>query len=140
MTSASTEPASYRFTHSDTTSEAMTGYIVAVRGANTTTPEDAPVAHTSGQNSVFPSNPSVTTTSPSALVLWHEGLTGSAMSKVVASFGSTLLQSTEGTNSNSGVSVFLKTTPGTTATGQWRNSGGSSGADFHTLTVAVRPL
>jgi hypothetical protein len=24
--------------------------------------------------------------------------------------------------------------------GQWLNSGGSSGADFHTLTVAVRPL
>jgi hypothetical protein len=82
----------------------------------------------------------VTTTHPSALVLWHEGLTGSAMSKVVASFGATLLQSHEGTDSNSGVSVFLQATPGSTPTGQWRNSGGSSGADFHTLTVAARPL
>jgi hypothetical protein len=140
VTSASTEPASYRFTHSDTTAETMAGYIVAVRGANTTTPEDAPVAHASGLNTTFPSNPSVTTTSPSALVLWHESLTGSAMSKVVASFGSTLLQSTEGTDRNSGVAVFQKTTPGPTNTGQWRNRGGSSGADFHTLTVAVRPL
>ena len=139
VTSAGTEPASYRFTHSDTTSEAMTGYIVAVRGASTTTPEDAPVAHTSGLDSRFPSNPSVTTTSTSALVLWHEGLTGSAM-EVVASFGSTLLQKTEATNRNSGVAVFQKITPGLTNTGQWRNNFGSNGADFHTRTVAVRPL
>jgi hypothetical protein len=52
----------------------------------------------------------------------------------------TLLQSTEGTDRNSGVSVFLQVTPGPTAIGQWRNRGGSNGADFHTLTVAVRPL
>jgi hypothetical protein len=139
VTSASTEQLSERFTHTDTTAEAMSGYIVAVRGANPVTPEDAPVAHAAGLNTTFPSNPSVTTSSPNALVLWHEGLTGLALSKAVASFGSTLLQSTEGANRNSGVAVFLKTTPGPTATGQWRNSGGSSGSDFHTLTVAVRP-
>ena len=97
------------------------------------------MAHASGLDNRFPSNPSVTTTSPSALVLSHEGVTGSAMSRVVASFGTTLLQSTEGANSNSGVTSFLKATPGSTGTGQWLNSGGSSGADFHTLTVAVRP-
>jgi hypothetical protein len=140
VTDASTEPLSERFTHTDNTAETMTAYIVAVRGANPVTPEDAPVAHASGLDTTFPSNPSVTTSSPSALVLWHEGLTGQAMSKVVASFGTTLLESHEGTGSNSGVSVFLKITPGPTAIGQWRNSGGSSGADFHTLAVAVRPL
>lgn len=140
VTDASSEPLSERFTHTDTTAEAMSGYIVAVRGANTTTPEDAPVAHTSGLNNTHPSNPSVTTTSPSALVLFHEGVTGAAMSKVVAPFGATLLQSTQGTDRNSGVSVFLQTASGPTFTGQWLNSGGASGADFHTLTVAVRPL
>jgi hypothetical protein len=140
VTSASTEPASYRFTHSDTTAEAMSGYIVAVRGANTTTPEDAPVVHADGINNRTPSTPSVTTTSPSTLVLFHQGVTGAAMSKVVAPFGTTLLQSSQGTDRNSGVSIFRQATPGATGARQWLNSGGASGADFHMLTVAVRPL
>jgi hypothetical protein len=139
VTSASTEPRSERFTHSDTTAETMSGYIVAVRGANPATPEDVPVAHASGIDNPHPSNPSVTTVSPSALVLLHEGLTAQAMSKVITPFDTTLLQSTEGTDRNSGVSVFLQVTPGPTNIGQWRNSGGLSTADFHTLTVAVRP-
>jgi hypothetical protein len=140
VTSASTEPTSYRFTHSDTTAEAMSGYIVAVRGANTTTPEDAPVTHASGGNDPQPSSPTLTTTSPSALVLFHQGVTGAAMSKVVAPFGSTLLQSTQGADRNSGVSISLRATPGATGARQWLNSGGASGADWHTLSVAVRPL
>jgi hypothetical protein len=139
VTSASTESRSERFTHSDTTAETMSGYIVAVRGANPATPEDVPVAHASGIDNPHPSNPSVTTVSPSALVLLHEGLTAQAMSKVITPFDTTLLQSTEGTDRNSGVSVFLQVTPGPTNIGQWRNSGGLSTADFHTLTVAVRP-
>jgi hypothetical protein len=139
VTSASTEPRSERFTHTDGTAEEMSGYIVAVRGANTATPEDAPVAHAAGLDNRFPSSPSVTTTSPSALVLRHAGMTGQAMSQVAASFETTLLQSTEGTDRNSGVSVFFKVTPGPTNTTQWRNTGGSPGTDFHTLTVAVRP-
>jgi hypothetical protein len=140
VTDASTEPLSERFTHTDTKAEAMTAYIVAVRGANPVTPEDAPVAHTSGVNTPQPRSPSVTTTSPSALVLVHEGVTGLAMSKVVAPFGTTLLQSTQGANSNSGVAIFLQATPGPTPTGQWLNSGGSSSASFHTRAVAIRPL
>jgi hypothetical protein len=140
VTSASTEQATERFTHTDTTTEKMTGYIVAVRGANPVTPEDAPVAHLSGLDSLSPTNPSVTTVSPSALVLWHEGLTGKAVSSLTARFGVTLLQATKATDSNSGVAVFLQNTPGATPTGEWLNSGGSSSADFHTLTVAVRPL
>ncbi len=138
VTSASTEPTSERFTHTDTKAEAMTASIVAVRGANPTTPEDAPVAHLSGVN-LGPTNPSVTTVSPNALVLWHEGVTGKAMSEVVARFG-TMLQATLATNSNSGVEDFRQTTPGATPTVDWLNSGGSSSAEFHTLTVAVRPL
>ena len=142
VTSASTEPLSERFTHTDTRAEAMSAYIVAVRGANPTTPEDAPVAHLSGQNNLFPSNPSVTTVSPNALVIWHEGLTGKAMFDINPTFGTTLLQSTEATDSNSGVAVFLRTTPVLIGSNfvAWQNSGGSSTADFHTLTVAVRPL
>jgi hypothetical protein len=140
VTSASTEPRSERFTHTDGTAEEMSGYIVAVRGANPATPEDAPVAHAAGIDNRSPSNPSVTTTSPSALVLFHQGVTGTAMSKVGApSFDTTLLQSTEGTDRNSGVAILFKVTPGLTTPTQWRNSGGSSGAEFHTLTIAVRP-
>jgi hypothetical protein len=37
-------------------------------------------------------------------------------------------------------SLAYEATPGTTGTGQWLNSGGSSGADAHTLAVAIRPL
>jgi hypothetical protein len=140
VTSAATEPASYRFTHSDTSAEAMSGYIAAVRGANTTTPEDAPIGHVARTNNRFPGAASVTTTSPFALVLTHEGLTGSAMSRIVAPFKFTLLQSTQGTNRNSGLSIFLQATPGATNTLQWLNNGGSSGAESHTLSVAVRPL
>jgi hypothetical protein len=140
VTDASTEQLSERFTHTDTTAEAMSGYIVTVRGANPTTPEDAPVGHTDGIDNRIPRTPSITTTSPSALVLFHQGLTGTAMSRVVAPFGSTLLQSTQGTNRNSGVAAFRLATPGATGTRQWLNSGGSSGAEFHMLSVAVRPL
>jgi hypothetical protein len=140
VTDASSEPLSERFTHTDTTAEAMSGYIVTVRGANPTTPEDAPVVHTDGIDNRIPRSPSITTTSPSALVLFHQGLTGTAMSRVVAPFGSTLLQSTLGTNRNSGVAAFRPTTPSTSGTEQWLNSGGSSGAEFHMLSVAVRPL
>jgi len=140
VTSASTEQLTERFTHTDTTAEAMTAYIVAVRGANPVTPEDAPVAHLSGLDSPNPTNPSVTTVSRSALVLWHEGLTGRAMSRVDSPFPATLLQATEATDSNSGVAVLLQTTPGATLPGNWLNRGGASSADFHTLTVAVRPL
>jgi hypothetical protein len=140
VTSASTEPASYRFTHTDTTAEKMSGYIVAVRGANTATPEDAPVAHAFGTDTTNPGDPSVTTSSPLALVLWHEGVTGSAMTRVAAQRGSALLQSTKAADRNSGVSVLLQVTPGPTGIGHWGNSGGSSGAAVHTLTVAVRPL
>jgi hypothetical protein len=140
VTSASTEQLSERFTHTDTKAEAMTGYIVAVRGANPVTPEDAPVAHLSGLDTSSPTDPSVTTVSPNALVLWHEGLTGRAVSSVAAQFGGTLLQATKATDSNSGVAAFLQTIPGATPPAQWRNNGASNGADFHTLTVAVRPL
>jgi hypothetical protein len=140
VTSASTEQLSERFTHTDTTAETMSAYIVAVRGANPVTPEDAPVAHLSGLDNLGPTSPSVTTVSPSALVLWHEGLTGRAVSRLAAQFGATLLQATEATDSNSGVAVFLQTTPGATPTGQWRNIDAASSADFHTRTLAVRPL
>jgi hypothetical protein len=140
VTSAAAEPASYRFTHSDTSAEAMSGYIVAVRGANTIRPEDAALGHVARTNNRSPGAASVTTTTPFALVLTHEGLTGSAMSRIVAPFRSTLLQSTQGTNRNSGVSIFLQAAPGATNTLQWLNNGGSSGAESHTLTVAVRPL
>ena len=139
MTSASTEQLSERFTHTDTSTEAMTDYNEAVRGANPVTPEDAPVAHLSGLDNLGPTAPSVTTVSPNALVMWHEGLTGKAMSELIARFG-TLLQATGATNSNSAVEVFRQTTPGASPTVDWLNSGGSSSADFHTLTVAVRPL
>jgi hypothetical protein len=116
----------------------MSAYIVAVRGANPVTPEDAPVAHLSGLD-LGPTNPSVTTVSPNALVLWHEGLTGRAVSELGARFG-TQLQATHATDSNSGVEVFRQTTPGATPTVDWLNFDGSSSADFHTRTVAVRPL
>jgi len=140
VTSASTEQTTERFTHTDTTAQTMTGSIVAVRGANPVTPEDVPVVHTSGQNNRQPNGPTLTTVSPSDLVLVHEGLTGSAMSKVVAPFGTMLLQATQVTNGNSGVSIFFDATAGLTGTGQWLNSGGSSGADFHVRAVAIRPL
>jgi len=140
VTSAATEQLSERFTHTDTTAEAMSAYIVAVRGANPATPEDAPVAHLSGLDTSIPTNPSVTTVSPNALVLWHEGLTGRAVSSVTPRFGVTLLQSTGATDSNSGVAVFRPFRPGATSSGQWLNSGAANSADFHTLTVAIRPL
>lgn len=139
VTSAATTQLSARFTHTDNTAEAMSAYVVVVRGANTITPEDAPAAHVSGLDNIHPRNPSVTTTTPSALVLVFEGLTGQAMS-IVAPFQATLLQSTQATNRNSGVSVFLQTTPGATPQTQWLNNGGSNGADFHAHTVAIRPL
>jgi hypothetical protein len=139
VTSASTEQLSERFTHTGTRAEAMSAYIVAVRGANPVTPEDAPVAHLAGLDDLGPTSPSVTTVSPNALVLRHEGVTGRAMSELTARFG-TLLQATLATDSNSGVEVFVQTTPGATSIVDWLNSGGSSSADFHTLTVAVRPL
>jgi hypothetical protein len=138
--SASTEQTTERFTHTDTTAQTMTGSIVAVRGPNPVTPEDAPVVRTSGQNNRQPNGPTLTTVSPSDLVLVHEGVTGSAMSKVVAPFGTMLLQATQVTNGNSGVSIFFDATAGLTGTGQWLNSGGSSGADFHVRAVAIRPL
>jgi len=61
------------------------------------------------------------------------------MSELIAPFG-TLLQATEATDSNSGVEAFRQTTPGATLGVDWRNIGAASSADFHTLTVAVRPL
>jgi len=140
VTSAGAEPPSYRWTHTDNTAEPMSGYIVAVRGASTTAPEDAPVAHAAGINNARPSSPSVTTTSPSALVLVHEGLTRGALSSVVTPWDTTLLQASTGTDRNSGVAAFLQPTPGATGLRQWQNTGGFSGADWHTVTVAVRPL
>ena len=140
VTAASTEPASYRFTHTDNTAEPMSGFIVAVRGASTTTPEDAPVAHAAGINDATPSTPSVTTSTPSALVLTHEGLTRTAMSSIVTPWDTTLLQSSRGTHRNSGVAAFLQPTPGATGTRQWRNTGGAPGPEWHTVTLAVRPL
>jgi hypothetical protein len=139
VTAASAEPASYRWTHTDNTSEPMSGTIVAVRGASTTTPEDAPVTHADGINNPRPSSPSVTTSSPSALVLVHEGLTRGAMSSIVTPWNTTLLQSSKGTDRNSGVAAFLQPAPGATGPRQWMNTGGFSGADWHTVTVAVRP-
>jgi hypothetical protein len=140
VTAASSEPASHRWTHTDTTAEPMTGYIVAIRGASTTTPEDAPVAHADGVNWPYPNSPSVTTTSPSALVLTHQGVTRAALSSVVSPWDTTLLQATRGTDRNSGVAAFLKVTPGATGIRQWRNNGGASGPEWHATTVAVRPL
>jgi len=139
VTAASAEPASYRFTHSDNTSEPMAGYIVAVRGASTTTPEDAPVAHAAGINNSRPSSPSLTTTSPSALVLVHQALTRGALGSVVTPWDTTLLQSTKGTDRNGGLAAFLQATPGATGLRQWLNTGGFSGSEWHTVTVAVRP-
>lgn len=140
VTDASAEPASYRWTHTDNTAEPMSGSIVAVRGASTTTPEDAPVAHADGVNWPYPNSPSVTTTSPSALVLTHQGVTRGAVSSVVAPWDTTLLQSTRATDRNSGVAAFLKVTPGATGIRQWRNTGGASNPEWHATTVAIRPL
>ncbi len=140
VTSASTEPLTERFTHSDATAEAMTGYIVAVRGASTTTPEDAPLGRFNSLNNSRPTNPGVTTTSPAALVLFFQGVTGTALSQVVAPFDTTLLQSTRGAGRNAGAAILFRPTAGATGTRQWLNNGGASGADFHMLTLAVRPL
>jgi hypothetical protein len=140
VTSSGAEPHSYVWTHTDTTEETMSGSIVAVRGVSTTTPEDAPVAHAAGVDNASPSSPSVTTTSPSALVLVHQGVTRTAMTSVAAPAGATLLQSTKGANRNSGVAHFLQATPGETGSRAWANAGGSSTADWHTLTIALRPL
>jgi FG-GAP-like repeat len=140
VTASSAEPVSYTWTHTDTTDETMSGYIVAVRGASTTTPEDAPVAHAAGANNPTPSSPSVTTTSPSALVLVHQGVTRAAMDAVGAPSGTTLLASTKGANRNSGLAYFRQTTPGATGNKLWPNAGGAVTADWHTVTVAVRPL
>jgi hypothetical protein len=74
------------------------------------------------------------------LVLVHQGVTRSAMTTVVAPTGTTLLQSAKGTNRNSGVAHFLQTTPGATGSKTWANVGGASNADWHTLTLAIRPL
>jgi hypothetical protein len=62
------------------------------------------------------------------------------MTMVVAPAGTTLLQSTKGTDRNSGIAQFLQTTPGATGSKTWADVGGASGADWHTLTIAVRPL
>jgi len=82
----------------------------------------------------------VTTVSPNTLVLWHEGVTGRAVSNVEGQRGSALLQTTKGTNRNSGVSALLEVTPGPSFIGHWGNPGATSGAAVHTFTVAVRPL
>jgi hypothetical protein len=140
VTSAATEPTSERFTHTDATAEAMSAYIVAVRGANPATPEDAPVAHLSGLDTSSSTVPSVTTVSPNALVLWHEGLTGRAVSRFIPRFGATLLQATGATDNNSGVAVVRPLITGATPSGQWLNVGAANTADFHTLAVAIRPL
>ncbi len=98
------------------------------------------MAHAAGTNDPTPNSPSVTTTSPSALVLVHQGVTHMAMSRVQAPFDTTLLQSTKGSDRNSGVAAYLQPTPGATGIRNWFNTGGASGADWHTLTLAVRPL
>ncbi|HWO18757.1 MAG TPA: VCBS repeat-containing protein [Kofleriaceae bacterium] len=140
VTASAAEPASYSWTHTDTTEEAMSGYIVAVRGANTAAPEDAPVAHASGTNDPTPDSPSVTTVSPSSLVLVHQGVTRTAMSAVVAPPGAGLLAASKGTDRNSGLAYFRQVAPGATGSKTWPNTGGAAAADWHTVTVAVRPL
>jgi FG-GAP-like repeat len=139
VTAASAEPASYRFTHSDNTAEPMAVYVVAVRGASTTTPEDAPVKHVAQANSPYPYSPSVTTSSPSALILTLQGLS-QAVSQVGRPWETTLLQTIRGSKVNGGLATFRQATPGATPSWQWRNIGGSNGNDSHMITLAVRPL
>ena len=118
----------------------MSGYVVAGRGANTAAPEDAPIAHAAGTNNPTPASPSVTTVSPASLVLVHQGVTRGAMSAVVAPPGAALLASTKGTDRNSGLAYFRQSAPGATGSRTWPNAGGAAAADWHTVTVAVRPL
>ncbi|HWU86964.1 MAG TPA: VCBS repeat-containing protein, partial [Kofleriaceae bacterium] len=139
VTVAAAEPTSYLWTFASTATQMMSGYVVAVRGANTTAPEDVQVVHADGTANPTPSSPAATTARSSALVLLHQSLTSGALATVVAPAGTTLLQSNQAADGNSGLAYFIQAIPGSTGVKTWPNLGGSGDAAWHTLTVAVRP-
>ena len=143
ITDAAGEPATYTFSRAGLNTDNF-GVIVAVRGIDNTTPEDATSVLSSGANDNTPDSPSITTVTDGAFILLACGLAGTgAALTFVAPTGADLREGNDlETSFRMGVSTFIQASAGATGAQNWPNTGGSSPVSWEwvTGTVAARPV
>lgn len=148
VTNAGGEPATYTFTVTGSTgTETLVAIVVQVRGANTTTPEDASTTTSDIIDDFTPDNVTITTATNNALVLIaHLGAEGSTQfdPKTGGAPSGWTLHNTEtfddGVTNNSlflEVASKVQTTAGLVTPGAW--TGTPDGLDDgYTFAVAIR--
>lgn len=146
ITSASGEPSTYTFTNGDSDSRNMCAIIIPVRGADTSTPEDATTTENAGTNNDNPDSPSITTNTDGALVIPVSCLAAASNSGLVtwsAPTGYTIAgpaqNSAGGLYTEEAGAYLVKASAGSTGAISWNNTANDSTAEWHTYTIAVKP-
>src|SRR3990172_430345 len=156
VTNAGGEPSTYTFTINNNAVENLAAIVVQVRGASTSTPEDATPTVNFGSNDFTPVAVSIDTVTANALVLTAHLGSGTATqygggdarpAGAPGGGGYSIVNSEvfyDGTNIQS---IFLEVaknedvgSPGTKSPGTWTGTADDSSSEWHVVTVAVRPL
>ena len=152
ITNAAAEPSNYTFRRSgNSATDNIAAIVVRVRGADTTTPEDATPTTNQGSNDFTPTGVNIVTATDGALVLtFHlaSGAVGTFAGANVrtpgAPSGFNLEKSEVFDNSSNTFSIFLEVASktagaaGTVAIGAWTGSADDSASEYDVCTVAVR--
>jgi hypothetical protein len=124
--------------------------VVQVRGADTTTPEDATTTTTAGTNDFTPANATITTVTNDALILIAKTCSlpdGVAAGKTAGAPSGWNLTNSE--KFTAGVDLFeillevadkVQVVADVVTPGDWTSSPDDATADWITVAVAIRPL
>lgn len=143
VTDAGSEPANYTFTNTDGNTRQMNVAIVALRGVDTTTPEDVTLTYNAGTNDDSPDSPTITPTNNGCLIL-----VGCALNNITASAPVTYaaptdynLEVSDNTRDAAqvGFATDIQDVAGATGAITWLNETVLDWSEWHTYTIAVRP-
>ena len=151
VTDAGAEPSTFTFTLNNSNTNNLVCIVVQVRGADTTTPEDATTTSSLGSDDFTPPNVAITTVTDAAhVIISHVAIGASTTinsSKTGgAPSGWTLEDTVEGDNPGGindelflEVASLVKATAGVVTPGDWTGTADDATSEYGTFAVAVRP-
>lgn len=142
VSSAASEPSSYTFTNNDTSSRDTACLVVALRGVDNTTPEDATSEYVFTQDDSTPDSPSITTANANSYILsltGQENKNGGTALTYAAPSGMTLAVSDNDLTWAQGCVAYVEqATAGASGAKTWLTTPDNGAAESHTYTIAVR--
>ena len=145
ITDAASEPSTYTFVNTNSSSINIAGFIAAFSGVDNSSPIDD-IESNKGTNDWTPLVDALTTVVDGEMMITcHAGLIGGASSKTAgAPSGMTLIESI-GQSRDTGLFIAsemayaVQTTAGTFSPGSWTGTPDDTSSEWHTYTIALTP-